>query len=312
MNDETVLMSLFVWWWMMIYGNVQAQEMLRKIINVDGYDKSVFVILSWPDNVGKSSFVKILAREMLGDYFNNDFMYVRDLTEILWKKHNIKIWSNTASSDKIQISENEYYNDIWVRDMSYWLQQSWVSGKKFLLIENIDRMTISAANAFLKSAEEPLPGRIIIATSNNKSQLMDTIISRAVVVWFNSLSEEDMSRYIDSVNLKSDVSNVMKKLLIYMAMGRPWLLMRMIQDMDNDVLKMFERANNIMMSWNIQEKYASLIELNKIWYFQVFLDAWIAKSVNEWIDLSDKWLILQKNMRTNVSKERLILDRVLL
>jgi len=53
---------------------------------------------------------------------------------------------------------------------------------KILLIEHIDRATIGAANALLKSLEEPLPNRIIIASTTNKDMMLPTILSRALLI----------------------------------------------------------------------------------------------------------------------------------
>gem|GEM_PF-4331496 len=50
------------------------------------------------------------------------------------------------------------------------------------MIENIHRATIQAINALLKSLEEPLPGRLVIATTENKDLVLSTILSRATIV----------------------------------------------------------------------------------------------------------------------------------
>jgi DNA polymerase III gamma/tau subunit len=63
-------------------------------------------------------------------------------------------------------------------------------------------MTIGAINAFLKTCEEPLPNRIIIATSVNKSQILDTVISRSISLNFSSddiNSEHDFTTDLDAV-----------------------------------------------------------------------------------------------------------------
>ena len=56
-------------------------------------------------------------------------------------------------------------------------------------------MNLSSANAFLKAAEEPLPGRIIIATTTHPAQIMETIVSRSIVVPFQALTETQMQTY---------------------------------------------------------------------------------------------------------------------
>ncbi len=64
-----------------------------------------------------------------------------------------------------------------------------------MLLENIERMNPSSANAFLKAAEEPLAGRIIIATTTHPAQIMETIVSRAIVIPFQALTDIQMQEY---------------------------------------------------------------------------------------------------------------------
>jgi len=80
--------------------------------------------------------------------------------------------------------------------------------QKVVLIENIERINAAAANAFLKNLEEPLPNRLIIATVSHQSQLLDTIISRAIVIRFQSMLPEAMkeftTKYADVIQLLSE------------------------------------------------------------------------------------------------------------
>lgn len=57
------------------------------------------------------------------------------------------------------------------------------------MIEDIDRLTDAAANALLKILEEPLPGRLLIATTSQALSLLPTILSRALL--FSFFLEED-------------------------------------------------------------------------------------------------------------------------
>lgn len=65
-------------------------------------------------------------------------------------------------------------------------------------LENIERMTIAAANALLKSFEEPLPGRLIIASTSAAESLLDTIRSRALLVPFQLVGSEELRAAITS------------------------------------------------------------------------------------------------------------------
>jgi DNA polymerase III delta prime subunit len=76
---------------------------------------------------------------------------------------------------------------------------------KILLIEHIDRVSGGAENALLKSLEEPLPYRIVIASTTNKDLLLPTILSRALLIHCDApyapslLSEERKAVFADTV-----------------------------------------------------------------------------------------------------------------
>lgn len=88
-------------------------------------------------------------------------------------------------------------------------------------------MNISAANAFLKTCEEPLAKRLIIATTSNHIQLLETILSRALTIKFNELNNEELIERINANNMFS--SNELKQFVVNMAMGKPGIAQRIYQ-----------------------------------------------------------------------------------
>ncbi len=66
---------------------------------------------------------------------------------------------------------------------------------KFLLIQNIERMTVAAANSFLKTLEEPPSQTIFILTTANLSLVLPTIISRTRVLRFSSTQKPEYSQF---------------------------------------------------------------------------------------------------------------------
>jgi DNA polymerase-3 subunit delta' len=65
-------------------------------------------------------------------------------------------------------------------------------------------MSNSAINAFLKSAEEPLAGRFIIATVPHISMVLDTIRSRCITIPFNTLNNEEMQKFANENQIFTD------------------------------------------------------------------------------------------------------------
>lgn len=119
---------------------------------------------------------------MVGGAVMNDYLPLYDLSQQLGKHHALKV--EIPRKDQAIIIDGQQYIDMGTRDIIHRLALSPVGKYKIVFLENIERMTISAANAFLKTFEEPLPNRIIIATTSNRDTLLDTIISRAFLIPF--------------------------------------------------------------------------------------------------------------------------------
>ncbi len=75
---------------------------------------------------------------------------------------------------------------------------------KIFLIENIDKMKENAANAFLKTLEEPPNNSIIIMTSSRHEILLPTILSRSQKIAFSPVSKSTIeSELINKFSLDS-------------------------------------------------------------------------------------------------------------
>ena len=122
-------------------------------------------------------------------------LLIKDCSQELEKTHTLAV--ETPSAQKtIPLVNGELYENRGVREISSWLQQSAFSGKKCLLIENLERMSNAAMNAFLKTCEEPLKHRFIFATVSDESAILPTIFSRALLVRFSPLSTRQMKEFL--------------------------------------------------------------------------------------------------------------------
>lgn len=70
---------------------------------------------------------------------------------------------------------------------------------KVLIVDDADTMNQNAANAFLKTLEEPPEDSLIILISSNPDRLPDTIRSRCSRINFTPLSQEDCEEVINKV-----------------------------------------------------------------------------------------------------------------
>jgi DNA polymerase III subunit delta' len=71
---------------------------------------------------------------------------------------------------------------------------------KVSIIEQADLLTLPAANALLKVVEEPPEHSVIILSAGNAEGVLPTIQSRAQLIYFPDLSEEDWYRRLGEVS----------------------------------------------------------------------------------------------------------------
>jgi len=72
------------------------------------------------------------------------------------------------------------------------MRSSFGGGKKVLLIDEAHTMTVSAQNSLLKVLEEPKGDTLIMLVSSAPERLLDTILSRLVVMRFSALQDDEI------------------------------------------------------------------------------------------------------------------------
>ena len=66
------------------------------------------------------------------------------------------------------------------------------SARRILVLEDIDKMTLEAANAMLKMLEEPPEKVLYIFTSSNPKMILETILSRVRRIDFQLMTSKDL------------------------------------------------------------------------------------------------------------------------
>ncbi|MFZ2150678.1 MAG: hypothetical protein WAZ12_04940 [Candidatus Absconditicoccaceae bacterium] len=301
----------------MIIGNKESTNTLIKYLDnfVKEEKQSIpFFIISGPKNIGKTTCIIELIKNYLGQYFMQDFLYIKDLTDNIGL-HNLKVRTPKENDKRfLNINDNELYEDLGVRDINLRLQQSKIGPFKTVLLENIERMVPEAANAFLKTCEEPLAGRIIFATTSHQSQLLDTIISRAILIKFQELTNDEMLQFMSEKGYFQG-DEEFSKFVCHMAMGRPGVVVKLNDIFENndglkqDFIKLVDILSSKKSIFYAQD---ILKNLNNHGYIDGFIDGWIAYCVeNDMFDQAQRRLKVKKMIKNNVGIENLILYGVL-
>jgi DNA polymerase III delta prime subunit len=85
-----------------------------------------------------------------------------------------------------------------IRELNRWANET-AEIYKFALIKEADKMTFAAANACLKTLEEPAKARFFFLITANPKALPKTLVSRCQVMWHKS--EEGAEKYKKLVNV---------------------------------------------------------------------------------------------------------------
>ncbi|MCD5992538.1 DNA polymerase III subunit delta' [Pseudomonas sp. CDFA 602] len=107
-----------------------------------------------------------------------------------------------------------------VRDLvSFVVQTSQMGGRKVVLIEPVEAMNINAANALLKSLEEPSGNTVLLLVSHQPSRLLPTVKSRCVQQACPLPSEQMSLAWLDSA--LPDCTEQERQELLTLAAGSP-------------------------------------------------------------------------------------------
>ena len=296
----------------MIIWNEQASQTLKKYINnvIETWKWTQFFLLAWPNWIWKISHAKAIIEEILWPYMYSDCLFVQDFEPFTWKFHTIPV---EVKDDKryIQFPDETQHENYGVREMNEWLLNSSFSWKRFLLIENIQRMSNSAINAFLKSAEEPLAGRFIIATVPHISMVLDTIRSRCITIPFNTLNNEEMQKFANENQIFNN-DKQLQTVMIAMAMWKPWFLKNIAEKVENneDLGENLKKLTTWLLSdskpkW---ELYQALKQISEQWLLNDFLEWWIAYCSEKWnYEQADRRIQMKKYLQSNVNQDSVLL-----
>ena len=88
----------------------------------------------------------------------------------------------------------------------YVSQHPYVQDKKVLFLKNSDNLSNSAANAFLKTLEEPAEGTIILMTALDEKKLLNTIESRAQILYVRPVSRKKIEEKLKNEDVNKDLA----------------------------------------------------------------------------------------------------------
>ncbi len=128
------------------------------------------------------------------------------IQELIGKDRSIESFPDLTTVD----GSSSLIKKAQIIDATLVLQQSALdaNGKKILFIKNVENTNKQSLNSLLKFVEEPMPNTYIIMTTNNISQVLSTIRSRAQVINLKAMPVLEIEKILVEANVPEKYSRV--------------------------------------------------------------------------------------------------------
>jgi len=203
---------------------------------------------------------------------------------------------NTRSHPDVTLIDNGFGETIKIEQIRGILQRNklrpLMARKKVFIIKNIENLTLDAANAFLKTLEEPTNDSLLLLTTSVPEKNLDTIRSRCHAIHFKPIANNDL---IEILTQQHNVNNTNAHFLAYFAQGCLGSAKRL---KDSNYLK---RKNEIINTFVLNRPDDSELK-------DICADK---EATKELLDILSSWIRDSILAKAHVADERLIhLDRI--
>ncbi|CAN5335611.1 hypothetical protein BH10PAT1_BH10PAT1_0550 [soil metagenome] len=168
-----------------------VRDNLKNIVNSDNIPHAF--LFSGPKGTGKTSAARILAKIINCENLQKDNEPCNKCTTCIsiTKGNNIDIIELDAASNRGIDDIRNLKEGIYLAPAS--------AKKKVYIIDEAHMLTTEAANAFLKTLEEPPDHVVFILATTNPEKLPETVVSRLTRVDFTKATAKDISRQLNRV-----------------------------------------------------------------------------------------------------------------
>ncbi len=200
-------------------------------------------LFSGPPHVGKTTVVHRFARQILTSGLEEERRadVLRQMERLvhpdllaldaLWiekKQEDWEVIARSSNIDQQHRAKKGHKTDTIsiddVRAIGERLHATGALAHRVCIISNVERMQLPAVSAFLKTLEEPLPGRVFLLTSSEPASLSQTVLSRVRQVRFGRVGNAEMQ------SLLSGESEENRSFLLHCAQGAPGRVVRLMED----------------------------------------------------------------------------------
>ncbi len=218
-----------------IYGNSVSINYIQKTLQTDSIYQSY--LLSGPAHTGKTTTAELFARVILckKKFVSEPCQRCSSCTAYKYGPHpDLYLVARQEAKNAISIEQiRKAIHFITLRPSH--------ADKKVVIIECADLLTESAANALLKTIEEPPADTVIIMSAENRDLLPATIISRCLHIQFTVSDAEEIKSLLKEHNIAASHIHPIS----HLSQGRPGLAV--LLGKDSSIRAERERAVDLLI-----------------------------------------------------------------
>jgi len=241
------------------------------------------LLLAGPLSVGKSTVARFLAQYLNCQANERPCGGCVSCRKVVSGNHpDIRIWDHDDEAIKIDQ----------VRELQRELALSPYEGKyRVVLLCNFERATPSAANALLKTLEEPNPQVVLILTATDPGALLATIVSRCQVLTLRPIPTQEVRA---ALQVHWQASPAEAELLAQLASGRLcWAVRALASENILERREQFLQDLLTLLGMNRVDRLAYAYELSR--------DPGLVKEIlRSWLTIWRDLLLLQSGSQTTV------------
>ena len=198
---------------------IGQKEIVEKLKAMAGKKEIQHMILSGPPGVGKTTSAVVLAKEVFGNSWNQNFIEL-----------------NASDDRKLSVIQGKVKEFARTKPID--------SPFKIILFDEADSLTQEAQQALRRMMEEYSATCRFVFSVNYQSNIIEPLQSRCAILRFQPLSKSDVNKFIDRIakNENLDLDNEAKDALEYVSRGDLRTLVNLMQSLANVSKKIDAKA----------------------------------------------------------------------
>lgn len=293
-----------------IIGHQKQMAMLESDIANENIAHAYLMV--GPNSVGKYTVAKKFAGIL---QCSNDFCHDCQTCLQVDKGSHVDTFEMRDEGGSIKIAE--------VRSVIDRISMTRQSRYKVVIIQSIERMTIPAANSFLKMLEEPPERTVFILTSNNVRLILPTILSRVRMLKFHGFSDHFLINELHKQFPDADEKTVKHASLF--ALGKAGKALNLVSHPEKlaEYMEIYHHVEEFLAGGEIADRFSYIEDLssqegNKVELFLNIL-MHVARSrllelgrdcqryINLLSKIQEAGILLDKNVNSRLVLENLML-----